>query len=199
MNNRSTIVIGIGGMGGNALNTFVAEHDRQAYYVVVNTEEEALCHSLAPHKILIGKNLLQGRSAGGNVDLGKAAAQENLDEISAHIKNADTVCLVAGLGGGTGSGAIQIVANHALNVGKKVVCIVSTPFQCEGKERDIAAREALRGLKSIGAEILVFNNQDLFKTADGKTTFADALKNADETIFQLIGKILETESFYEME
>ena len=183
---EKSLVIGIGGMAGNTLNNIFSKHGDEYPLLSINTEADSLEYALGGHKVLIGKSITKDKGAGGNIEVGKAAAEENLSEISPYIKKADTICLIAGLGGGTGGGAIPVIAKHAIELEKKVVCIVTMPFSFEGKERDIAAREALKALDNLGVEKRVYLNQDLFKLANDRTTFADAFKMLDDIIFEWI-------------
>lgn len=177
-------------MGGNALNGLVEKYNPPCTILYINTNAQALEHSLVRYKLLIGETVCRGLGTGRNVTRGKEAAAKSLPEIRTYLDYADTICLVAGLGGGTGSGGIQVIAKYAEDLGKKVVCIVSTPFKFEGKDADLVAQEAMRELDHIGVQKIVLNNQDLFTVAECTPTFADAFKAADEAICQKIMRLM---------
>jgi len=188
------LIIGIGGMGGNVLNHLIsASNIPSRSLLYVDTDAQALEHSLVQLKMPIGESSLRGLGTGHDVDKGKVAA-ENSEEI--WCPHANTVFLIAGLGGGTGSGAIQVYARKLLSLGKRVVCIVSTPFQFEnrdGRKPSTVAQETIIELERLGVEKIIFNNQDLFKVADEKTTFADAFRTIDKKIAGVITKAIEEE------
>jgi|CXWL01.1.fsa_nt_gi F0F1-type ATP synthase assembly protein I len=180
---EKTLIIGLGNMGGNFLNSFVQGNstlDNTALYI--NTDAQALDNSLAPNKLLIGGDTLKGMGTGTNPNSGRTAAAKSINQINGYINDADTICLVAGLGGGTGSGAIALIARHSMDLGKRVLCIVTIPFQFEGKNRASVANETILELNRLGVQKIVINNQALYKMADDKVTFADAFKIIDETI-----------------
>jgi hypothetical protein len=189
------IVVGIGGMGGNVLNHLISASNIPSVNLLhVDTDAQALEHSRVQFKMLIGEHTLKGLGTGKDAAKGKAAAEDGEDIWCPY---ADTVFLIAGLGGGTGSGAIQVYAKKLLSFGKEVVCIVSTPFHFEDKETvkpSLVAQEAMNELDRLGVQKIVFNNQDLFKVANENVTFAEAFRRVDENIAEIIRKSLECEA-----
>jgi len=188
---KRTLVIGIGGMGGNTLNYLTSNTKLDYTLLTINTDAQALDHSRTRYNLLIGQSICYGLGTGRNAAIGREAAAKSLGEIRTYLDYADKICLVAGLGGGTGSGAIQVISRHALDLGKEVFCIVSTPFRFEGKDADLVAQEAIRELDHIGVQKMVFNNEDLFVVAKNKPTFGDAFAAAVKAISERIAMIVE--------
>lgn len=179
--NQRTLVIGIGGMGRNVLRAFVPQAICKT--LAVDTDEQSLEASSARYNIVIGRGVCFGLGTGRSVAKGKEAAARNLPDIKPYLDYADTVCLIAGLGGGTGSGGIQVIARYAQDLGKKVFCIVSTPFRFEGKTAELIAQEVLGELDHSGIPKTILNNQDVI-TSGYTGLMADAFNVADKAICQ---------------
>ena len=128
-------IVGIGGGGGNAVNTMIQNGLQGIDFIVVNTDLQSLKYSLAKHKMQIGKDLTKGLGAGANPDIGRDAALEDRHELQEMLSDADMIFITAGMGGGTGTGAASIVAQIAKELGTLTVAVVTTPFDFEGKRR----------------------------------------------------------------
>ncbi len=172
-------VIGVGGAGGNAINNMMASGLTGVQFVVANTDAQALSMSSAEHRIQMGVNLTEGLGAGSRPEIGAAAAEEAYDEISAQVAGSHMVFVAAGMGGGTGTGAAPVVARAAREKGILTVGVVTKPFQFEGQRRMVAAEAGILELKKHVDTLIVIPNQNLFRIANEKTTFADAFKLAD--------------------
>ena len=180
---RPTItVIGIGGAGGNAVNNMIASNLEGVNFVVANTDAQALDHSLTERTIQLGAGITKGLGAGANPSVGREAAEEARDEIAAYIEGSNMVFITAGMGGGTGTGAAAVVARIAKEQGVLTVAVVTKPFQFEGKHRMCLAEEGLKELQEYVDTLIVIPNQNLFRIANERTTFADAFKMADEVL-----------------
>ena len=172
-------VIGVGGAGGNAINNMMASGLTGVQFVVANTDAQALSMSSAEHRIQMGVNLTEGLGAGSRPEIGEAAAEEAYDDISAQIAGSHMVFVAAGMGGGTGTGAAPVIARAAREKGILTVGVVTKPFQFEGQRRMVAAEAGILELKKHVDTLIVIPNQNLFRIANEKTTFADAFKLAD--------------------
>ncbi|MCF7799680.1 cell division protein FtsZ [Candidatus Babeliales bacterium] len=180
-------VIGVGGGGGNAINSMIESADLDTVeFVVANTDAQALSLSKASYKIQLGAKLTRGLGAGSNPDIGRRAAQEDLDPVLEKISDADILFLTAGLGGGTGSGAIPIIAKAAKDLGILTVAIVTRPFVFEGKRRLQHAQDSLENLKENVDTIIVVPNQKLLEVADPKISMLDAFAMSDDVLKQAI-------------
>ena len=186
-------VLGIGGSGGNSLNHMINSKVKGVDFIAVNTDSQDLHHSLAKHKIHIGKNLTRGLGTGMNPELGKRAVEETKEEIQEAIKGADMVFITCGLGGGTGTGAAPIVAKVSKEMGALTVGVVTKPFFFEGQQRMKIAEIGLEELRQAVDAIIVIPNDRLLSTVSKETTaknaFAmcdDVLKSAVEGISDLI-------------
>lgn len=175
-------VFGVGGAGCNAVNNMINANLEGAKFVVANTDSQALHLSNAEHKIQLGANITKGLGAGASPDVGKAAAEEAIEEISAMLDGSNMVFITAGMGGGTGSGAAPIIAKLARERGILTVGVVTKPFHFEGIHRMRLADHALAELQRFVDTLIVIPNQNLFKIANAKTTFADAFKMADDVL-----------------
>ncbi len=168
-------VMGIGGAGGNAVNGMIAAGDLQeVYFIVSNTDSQALSVSSAQAKIQLGKKITKGLGAGANPDIGRRAAEEDIEVIAQHIKDTDIVFLTAGLGGGTGTGALPIIAKTAKEMGVLTVAVVTKPFLFEGRRRQKHAEEALANIKGAVDTLIVIPNQRLLEIADPKISMLNA-------------------------
>ena len=178
-------VIGVGGAGNNAVNRMVSEDVKGVDFVAVNTDKQALHRCAAPGKILIGEKLTKGRGAGANPDVGKNAAEENLDDIKKVLDGTDMVFITAGMGGGTGTGAAPVVAGIAKEMGKLTVAVVTKPFAFEGKVRMDHAEIGIQNLKKVVDTLIVIPNEKLMQVA-GKIPIIEAFKYADDVLRQCI-------------
>jgi cell division protein FtsZ len=176
-------VIGIGGAGGNAVNSMIVSGElKEVEFLAANTDAQALSMSSAQEKIQLGGKITKGLGAGSNPDIGKRAAEEDLDSILGKISDSDILFLTAGLGGGTGSGALPVIAKSAKDLGVLTVAVVATPFTFEGKRRSTHAREAIATLKSSVDTLIVVPNQKLLELADPKISMLDAFSMSDDVL-----------------
>ena len=177
-------VIGIGGAGGNAVNTMISEKIENIDFIVANTDGQALSRSLTSRQIQLGKNTTLGLGAGSDAETGRKAADESIEEIIAELSDVNMLFIATGMGGGTGSGAAPVIAKAARENGILTVAVVTKPFDFEGKKRMDVAEESLSSLKENVDTLIVIPNQNLFKIANEKTTFAEAFKMADDVLYQ---------------
>jgi len=176
-------VIGVGGAGGNAVNNMIRAELDGVDFVVANTDAQALAQSKTDRRIQLGANLTQGLGAGSRPDVGRAAAEEALEEILAALDGANMAFVAAGMGGGTGTGAAPIIARAAKENGILTVGVVTKPFQFEGTHRMKQAEAGIADLEQYVDTLIVIPNQNLFRIANEKTTFADAFAMADEVLY----------------
>ncbi|MFQ5783300.1 MAG: cell division protein FtsZ [Alphaproteobacteria bacterium] len=176
-------VIGVGGAGGNAVNNMITSHLEGVDFVVANTDAQALAQSLSERRIQLGVNITQGLGAGSRPDVGRAAAEEAMDEIVDHLQGSNMVFITAGMGGGTGTGGGPVVAKTAREQGILTVGVVTKPFNFEGVHRMRLAEEGLVELQNYVDTLIIIPNQNLFRVANEKTTFADAFKMADDVLY----------------
>ena len=175
-------VIGVGGAGGNAVNNMIQSELQGVDFLVANTDAQALASSLADDRIQLGVQITQGLGAGSQPRVGEAAAEEALDLIEEQLNGCHMAFITAGMGGGTGTGAAPVIARVAREKGLLTVGVVTKPFQFEGARR-LATAEA--GIEALGAHVdtlIIIPNQNLFRIATEKTTFADAFAMADEVL-----------------
>ncbi|OQM73777.1 cell division protein FtsZ [Manganibacter manganicus] len=184
-------VIGVGGGGGNAVNNMIAEQLQGAEFVVANTDAQALTMSKADRLIQLGAHVTQGLGAGSLPDVGRAAAEESIDEIMDHLSGTHMCFVTGGMGGGTGTGAAPVIAHAARQAGILTVAVVTKPFTFEGKRRMQAAEEGIELLRQAADTVIVIPNQNLFRVADAKTTFADAFIMADRVLYSGVGCITD--------
>ena len=177
-------VIGIGGAGGNAVNTMISEKIENIDFLVANTDGQALSRSLTSRQIQLGKSITLGLGAGSDAETGKKAAEESIEEIIAELSDVNMLFITTGMGGGTGSGAAPVIAKAAREKGILTVAVVTKPFDFEGKKRMDVAEKSLSLLKENVDTLIVIPNQNLFKIANEKTTFAEAFKMADDVLYQ---------------
>lgn len=175
-------VFGVGGAGGNAVNNMIASHLQGANFVVANTDAQALEHSLCDKKIQLGTNTTKGLGAGASPEIGKAAAEESEQEIAEYLEGSNMVFITGGMGGGTGTGAAPVIARMAKEKGILTVGVVTKPFHFEGAQRMRTAESGLRELQKFVDTLIVIPNQNLFRIANERTTFADAFKMADDVL-----------------
>ncbi|MBO9098973.1 MULTISPECIES: cell division protein FtsZ [Rhizobium] len=184
-------VIGVGGGGGNAINNMIAEGLSGAEFVVANTDAQALTMSKATRLIQLGAQVTEGLGAGSLPEIGRAAAEESIDEIMDHLQGTHMCFVTAGMGGGTGTGAAPVIAAAARAAGILTVAVVTKPFTFEGKRRMEAAEEGIERLREAADTVIVIPNQNLFRIADAKTTFADAFVIADRVLYSGVGCITD--------
>ena len=177
-------VIGIGGAGGNAVNTMINSNVENIEFIVANTDGQALTNSLTKRQIQLGKNVTSGLGAGSNAETGRKAAEESIEEIISELGDINMLFITTGMGGGTGSGAAPVIAKAAKEKGILTVAVVTKPFDFEGQKRMKVAENGLAELKGNVDTLIIIPNQNLFKIANEKTTFAEAFKMADDVLYQ---------------
>jgi cell division protein FtsZ len=184
-------VFGVGGAGGNAVNNMITAGLQGVDFVVANTDAQALTMSKAGRIIQMGVQVTEGLGAGSQPEVGRAAAEEVLDEIRDHLSGAHMVFVTAGMGGGTGTGAAPVVAKTARDLGILTVGVVTKPFQFEGQRRMRYAETGINELQKVVDTLLVIPNQNLFRVANEKTTFADAFAMADQVLYSGVACITD--------
>ncbi len=175
-------VLGVGGGGGNAIGTMIHQKVQGVEFVAVNTDAQALYHSPAARKIAIGRGTTRGLGAGANPEIGKKAAEESLEEIKAAIEGTDMLFITAGLGGGSGTGGIRVIADAARSMGILTVAVVTKPFSFEGFKRKKQAEEALEELKGKVDTLIAIPNDKILSLIDKTTPLTDAFKIVDEVL-----------------
>jgi cell division protein FtsZ len=175
-------VIGIGGAGGNAVNNMISASLEGVEFIVANTDAQALGQSLADRRVQLGITVTQGLGAGARPEVGRQAAEEALPEILQLLEGANMVFVTAGMGGGTGTGAAPVIAAAAREQGILTIGVVTKPFHFEGRRRMQSADQGITELEKVVDTLIVIPNQNLFKIANEKTTFADAFKMADDVL-----------------
>ena len=175
-------VIGVGGAGGNAVNNMIRSNLEGVEFVVTNTDSQALGLSLADRKLQLGTNVTQGLGAGSRPDVGRAAAEEAIEEIMSEISQSNMVFITAGMGGGTGSGAAPVIAQAAREAGVLTIGVVTKPFHFEGQHRMRIADQGIEELTQFVDTLIIIPNQNLFRIANEKTTFAEAFTMADDVL-----------------
>ncbi len=184
-------VFGVGGAGGNAVNNMITAGLQGVDFVVANTDAQALTMSKAERVIQMGVQVTEGLGAGSQPDVGRAAAEEVLDEIRDHLSGAHMVFVTAGMGGGTGTGAAPIIAKTARELGILTVGVVTKPFHFEGQRRMRTADGGIAELQKCVDTLLIIPNQNLFRVANEKTTFADAFALADQVLYSGVACITD--------
>ena len=184
-------VFGVGGAGGNAVNNMITAGLVGCDFVVANTDAQALTLSKAERIIQMGIQVTEGLGAGSQPDVGRAAAEEVIDEIRDHLQGAHMVFVTAGMGGGTGTGAAPIVAQAAKELGILTVGVVTKPFHFEGVRRMRVAEDGITELQKAVDTLLIIPNQNLFRVANEKTTFADAFAMADQVLYSGVACITD--------
>jgi cell division protein FtsZ len=184
-------VVGVGGGGGNAVNSMIDKGLLGVEFVAINTDLQALERNSAKHKIQVGKNLTRGLGAGADPQIGHRAVEEDREEIAQTLEGADMVFITAGMGGGTGTGGAPIVANVAKSLGALVVGIVTRPFNCEGKRRLAQAEIGLEELKKHVDTLIVIPNQKLLSIVERNTSLMDAFNVANNVLYNATRGISE--------
>ncbi|KKT65449.1 MAG: Cell division protein FtsZ [Candidatus Woesebacteria bacterium GW2011_GWA2_44_33] len=183
-------VLGIGGGGGNAINSMIASGTIKGVdFVAANTDVQALLTSQAPIKVQIGANLTKGLGAGANPELGREAAQESSDKIKELLLDTDMVFITCGMGGGTGTGGAPIIAQVSKETGALTVAVVTRPFLFEGSRRQAVADEGIEELKKYVDTLIVIPNQRLLDVVDKKMTLLEAFRMADSILGQGVQSI----------
>jgi cell division protein FtsZ len=177
-------VVGVGGAGCNAVNNMISADLDGVDFLVANTDGQALAHSLASRKIQLGSALTQGLGAGSKPEIGRAAAEESLDDMMAELADSNMVFITAGMGGGTGTGAAPVIARAARERGILTVGVITKPFEFEGQRRMTQAEEGIEELQAHVDTLIIIPNQNLFRLANERTTFADAFHMADTVLHQ---------------
>ncbi|MDR0632043.1 MAG: cell division protein FtsZ [Holosporaceae bacterium] len=175
-------VFGVGGAGGNAVNNMIRSNLEGVDFVVANTDSQALLQSLCERRIQLGLEITGGLGAGARPDVGRAAAEEVVDDIVSYVKNSNMVFITAGMGGGTGTGAAPVIAKIAKEHGVLTIGVITKPFHFEGTTRMRTAETGIDELQQYVDTLIVIPNQNLFRVANERTTFADAFKMADDVL-----------------
>ena len=176
-------VVGVGGAGGNAVNNMVRSNLVGCDFVVCNTDAQAMKQSLAETRLQLGIQTTRGLGAGSRPEVGRSAAEEALDQVMAALDGANMVFVTAGMGGGTGTGAAPVIARAAREAGILTVGVVTKPFQFEGTKRMRIAEQGILELQKYVDTLIIIPNQNLFRVANERTTFADAFKMADDVLY----------------
>ncbi|PKA43109.1 cell division protein FtsZ [Rhizobium sullae] len=184
-------VFGVGGGGGNAVNNMISAGLQGVDFVVANTDAQALTMTKAERIIQLGANVTEGLGAGSQPEVGRAAAEECIDEIIDHLNGTHMCFVTAGMGGGTGTGAAPVVAQAARNKGILTVGVVTKPFHFEGGRRMRLAESGIEELQKSVDTLIVIPNQNLFRIANDKTTFADAFAMADQVLYSGVACITD--------
>ena len=177
-------VVGVGGGGCNAVNNMINADLEGVDFLVLNTDGQALAHSKSSRKIQLGSAVTQGLGAGSKPEIGRAAAEESLAEVMSELADCNMVFITAGMGGGTGTGAAPVIARAARERGILTVGVVTKPFEFEGQRRMKQAEDGIEELQAYVDTLIVIPNQNLFRLANERTTFADAFHMADTVLHQ---------------
>lgn len=178
-------VIGVGGAGGNAVNNMIRAKLEGVEFIVANTDAQALEQSLVDknRRIQLGLNITQGLGAGSKPDVGRASAEESIEEVIRFLSGSNMVFITAGMGGGTGTGAAPVIARAARESGILTIGVVTKPFHFEGTHRTRSADRGIDELQQYVDTLIIIPNQNLFRVANERTTFADAFKMADDVLY----------------
>ncbi|MBI4233046.1 MAG: cell division protein FtsZ [Chloroflexi bacterium] len=184
-------VLGVGGGGCNAVNRMFKEPIPGVEYIAVNTDAQALMRCEVPIRLRIGEKLTRGMGVGGNPDIGRQSAEENREEISELLKDADMVFVAAGMGGGTGTGASPVIAELAREAGALTVAVVTKPFSFEGAKRRKVADDGVHRLREKVDTMIAIPNDRLAVVCDSKVTMVNAFRMADDVLRQGVQAIAE--------
>ncbi|MBN2752077.1 MAG: cell division protein FtsZ [Rhodospirillaceae bacterium] len=176
------LVVGVGGAGGNAVNNMIQAELEGVEFMVTNTDAQALSTSRSPRTIQLGASVTQGLGAGARPEIGRRAAEESLEDIVKELHGTNMAFITAGMGGGTGTGAAPVIASAARELGILTVGVVTKPFDFEGIHRRRLAEKGIEELAQYVDTLIIIPNQNLFRVATEKTTFADAFKMADDVL-----------------
>ncbi len=195
-------VVGVGGGGGNAVNSMISSDIRGVEFIAVNTDGKALLSSLAPTKIPIGASITKGFGAGANPLIGHDAAEESIEDLKAAIADADMVFITSGMGGGTGTGAAPVIAKIAHDMGILTVGIVTKPFMFEGKKRMVQAEAGIHELKDYVDSLIIIPNERLKQVSDETITLANAFSIADGVLrhgVQSVSELINVTGFVNLD
>jgi cell division protein FtsZ len=184
-------VFGVGGAGGNAVNNMITAGLQGVEFVVANTDAQALTTSKADRIVQMGVAVTEGLGAGSQPEVGRAAAEEVIDEINDHLAGSHMVFITAGMGGGTGTGAAPVIARAAREHGILTVGVVTKPFHFEGARRMRIADNGIQELQAAVDTLICIPNQNLFRIANERTTFADAFAMADQVLYSGVACITD--------
>ena len=184
-------VLGVGGSGSNTVSRIASFNAKGVELIAINTDAQALHFCKVKEKILIGKNTTKGLGTGMDVLLGKAAAEENKEQILEILKGSEMVFVTCGLGGGTGSGAAPVISEMAKSLGILTIAVVTAPFSFEGEQRKIVAENAMGNLKGKVDSLLVISNDKLLKVINEKTTVSNAFEICDDILKQAVQSITD--------
>ncbi len=176
------LVIGVGGAGGNAVNNMISTNLEGVDFLVCNTDAQALDSTLCEHRIQLGDAVTGGLGAGAKPEIGRAAAEESLGDLQGYLEGANMAFITAGMGGGTGTGAAPVIAKAAREKGILTVGVVTKPFHFEGSHRMKQAEAGIQEMQEYVDTLIVIPNQNLFRIANERTTFAEAFKMADSVL-----------------
>ncbi|PJA19625.1 MAG: cell division protein FtsZ, partial [Deltaproteobacteria bacterium CG_4_10_14_0_2_um_filter_43_8] len=179
-------VVGVGGSGGNAVNTMMEAGLDGVDFIAANTDIQALRNNIAPNKIQIGRELTKGLGAGANPEVGKNAAIEDQRILMEQLQGADMVFITAGMGGGTGTGAAPIIAKIAREIGALTVGVVTKPFAFEGRQRMLQADRGVAELRDVVDTLITIPNEKLLDIVDRDVTMVAAFKQADHVLYQAV-------------
>ena len=185
------VVFGVGGAGGNAVNNMIEAGLEGVEFVVANTDAQQLAFSKTERRVQLGVQVTQGLGAGAHPEVGMSAAEESTTEIGEHLDGAHMVFITAGMGGGTGTGAGPIIAKCARERGILTVGVVTKPFHFEGRHRMRLAESGISELQRYVDTLIVIPNQNLFRIANERTTFADAFAMADQVLHSGVRSITD--------
>ena len=178
-------VVGLGGGGSNSLNSMISLQQIQGVeFMAVNTDAQALMNNQSPTKVQIGETITRGLGSGGDPEVGRQAAEESTQKLEDVLQDADMVFLTAGMGGGTGTGSIPVIAQIAKNMGALTVAVVTKPFSFEGTRRMVVAEEGVEKLKDKVDALIIIPNQRLLETVEKNMTLQEAFKLADSVLGQ---------------
>lgn len=184
-------VVGVGGGGNNAVNRMVASGITGAYFVAVNTDKQDLMMSNADEVIQIGKELTRGLGAGSNPDVGKAAAEESIEDLRKMLQGTNLLFITTGLGGGTGNGAAPVIARLAREMGILTIGVVTKPFKFEGPKRAANAERGIEEMRKYVDSLVVIPNEKLYTLFNKDVSFVDAFRYADDVLHQAIQGVSE--------
>jgi cell division protein FtsZ len=179
-------VVGVGGSGGNAINTMITFGLEGVEFITINTDAQALGSNAAAEKIAIGSSVTRGLGAGADPERGRKAALEDVNRLKESVQGADMVFVTAGMGGGTGTGAAPVIAQLAREAGALTVGVVTKPFSFEGKQRMRRAEAGLQALSEHVDTLITIPNEKLMSLADDDLTFVEAFRKADEVLYQAV-------------
>jgi cell division protein FtsZ len=179
-------VIGIGGAGGNAVNTMIGDNLQGVDFITANTDAQALAASYSSIKIQLGEELTRGLGAGSDPEIGRQAAIETREKLQASLEGSDMIFIATGLGGGTGTGGAPIVAEIAKELGALTVAVVTKPFQFEGKRRNDQAATGISALRKTVDSLIIVPNQRLLSVGGRDLSFIDAFRKADDILYHAV-------------